>query len=88
MLQNFPKAREICKLLFPKFMKIHPVWSHKHTQIVMHFKSKVNSLPYLGIPNSYEFMIDVSDNSLSTIRILKECLNPNPELLARFHNKI
>lgn len=57
------------KIYIPKFQKIHPAWSHKHTQLVIHFKSKVNSFQYLGTPNLYALIIDESDNSLS--RILK-----------------
>lgn len=76
------------KICIPNFKEIHSAWSHKHTQLVMHFKSKVNSLRWLGIPNSYAFIIDALDNSPSKIRGLKQCLNPNLELLARFHSRV
>lgn len=75
------------KPLFPKFKEIHPAWSHKHTQIVMHTKCKVNLLSCLRIPNSYAFMIvNASKNSLGIIP--KQHLESSPKQLVRFHSRI
>jgi len=61
--------------LFLKIKKIHPAWSHLHTQMVLHIKYKVNSFPCLSTLDPHAFIIiqiGASDNNLG---VLTEILN-------------
>jgi len=57
----FPHLRQLCAPLYKRLGKNPELWSNIHTDIVRQFKQKVESLPYLGIPHPFAFMIAETD---------------------------
>jgi len=83
----FPKLRQTCAPLYKRLRKNPSPWTDAHSQIVRQIKMHVKSLPCLGIPNPYAFMIVETDASdIGYGGILKQRLESKKEQLVRFHS--
>jgi len=83
----FPNLRQICAPLYKRLRKNPKPWSAQHTQIIQQVKTKVQSLPCLGIPHPDAFMIVETDASdIGYGGILKQRIGTQHEQLVRFHS--
>ncbi|XP_023877931.1 uncharacterized protein LOC111990390 [Quercus suber] len=53
----YKDLRKQCKVLFDQLLNNHPPWSDTHTSLVKQIKSRVKTLPCLGIPTVNAFKI-------------------------------
>jgi hypothetical protein len=66
-----------------------PSWTDEHTKVVKVLKSKVKSLPCLGLPHPDAFLIVETDASdIGYGGILKQNLNQSNEQIVRFYSGI
>ena len=83
----FPNLRQLCAPLYNRLRKNPTPWSLLHTQIIRQVKQRVQSLPCLGLPHPYAFMIVETDASdIGYGGILKQKLESQKEQLVRFHS--
>ena len=85
----FPNLRQICKPLYDRLQKNPCSWTDEHTRVVRLLKTKVKTLPCLGLSNPQAFMIVETDASdLGYGGILKQKFDNSNEQIVRFHSGI